>query len=236
MDMWKLIKLEYKKNSVGTYIRSAAILALILGVFMFALAFWGIAADPDGTLDAAPGNNVMSAPVELFTSMAFLIFTSVMLSSFIVTAYKNKTMALMFTYPVKRQKILVSQMLAVWGFNFAALTITKLVIYLVIAAGAQVMKPAFLMDYQITGASFYAQVLMKSAVIVSMSFIALFIGLMMKSSKAAIVSSFLLVFLTQANVGDYTLSDSAVLPVILIGLSLVFACLSVRRVEGRDLI
>ena len=37
---------------------------------------------------------------------------------------------------------------------------------------------------------------LKSVVIVTMSFIALFIGMAMKSSKATIVSSFLLIFLT----------------------------------------
>lgn len=36
------------------------------------------------------------------------------LSACIVNAYKNKTMNLMFLYPIKRQKILISQMLAVW--------------------------------------------------------------------------------------------------------------------------
>ena len=39
-----------------------------------------------------------------------------MLSSFIVSAYKNKTMILRFSYPIKRQKILASQMLAVCIF------------------------------------------------------------------------------------------------------------------------
>ena len=34
-------------------------------------------------------------------------------------------------------------------------------------------------------------------------FYRLFIGMAMKSSKATIVSSFLLIFLTQANVGDF---------------------------------
>lgn len=96
-----------------------------------------------GTLDAAPGMDIISAPVELFTGMAYLIFTSVMLASFIVSAYKNKTMNLMFTYPVKRRNILASQM-------------------------------AF--------------------VIVTMSFIALSVGMAMKSSKAAIVTSFFLIF------------------------------------------
>lgn len=74
-------------------------------MFIFSLAFLGIANDPDGTLDTAPGADMISAPIELFTNMAYLIFTGVMLSTFIVSAYKNKTMNLMFSYPIKRQEI-----------------------------------------------------------------------------------------------------------------------------------
>lgn len=53
--MWKLIKLEWKKNHISKYIRNAVILAGILCLFMFALAYLGIANDPDtGVPDAAP--------------------------------------------------------------------------------------------------------------------------------------------------------------------------------------
>src|SRR5699024_12401480 len=77
--------------------------------------------------------------------------------------------------------------------------------------------------------------ILKAVVIVTMSFIALFVGMAMKSSKATIVSSFLLIFLTQANVGDFSLSDNAVLPAVLMVLSLVFAFLSIYNVETKDL-
>ena len=88
--MLKLIKLEWKKNNIGKYVRNAVILAGLLCLFIFALAYFGIANDPDtGVPDAAPGNEMISSSIELFTSMSFLIFTSVMLASFIVTAYKN---------------------------------------------------------------------------------------------------------------------------------------------------
>ena len=107
--MLKLIRLEWKKNNIGKYIRNAVILAIILCTFLFALAYLGIANDPDtGVPDAAPGNEMISSSIELFTGMSFLVFTVVMLASFIVTAYKNKTMNLMFSYPIRRQKILVS--------------------------------------------------------------------------------------------------------------------------------
>ena len=233
--MLKLIRLEWKKNNIGKYIRTAVILTALLCLFTFALAFLGIANEPDGTLDAAPGMDTVSSLVELFTGMAFLIFTSVMLASFIVSAYKNKTMNLMFTYPVKRQKILASQMMAVWIFNFAALVLSKLVIYLCIFIGSGYLRSSFAIDFDMGSVSFYIRLLLKSFVIVSMSFIALFAGMALKSSKAAIVTSFLLVFLTQANVGDFTMADNAVFPLILTAVSFGFALLSIHNVENKDL-
>lgn len=234
--MLKLIKLEWKKNNIGKYIRNAVIVAGVLSLFMFALAYLGIANDPDmGVPDMALGNETISMPIELFTSMSFLVFTSVMLSSFIVSAYKNRTMDLMFSYPIKRQKILVSQMLAVWIFNFAALVLTKLCIYSCILLGSRFMVSSFPIDFNMADAGFYMQIMVKSVVTVTMSFIALFIGMAMKSSKAAIVSSFLLIFLTQANIGDLTMRENAVFPIILTAVSLIFAFLSVFRVETTDL-
>lgn len=234
--MLKLIKLEWKKNKIGTYFWNAVIVALLLCLFVFALAFLGIAEDPDGTLDATEGMNVISAPIELFTSMSFLIFTGVMLASFIVSAYKNKTMNLMFSYPIKRQKILISQMIAVWLFNFFALTLTKLLIYSCIFLSSKRMQSSFLIDFDMGSLSFYLQLLMKSVVIVSMSFIALFIGMMLQSSKATIVSSFLLIFLTQANIGDFSLAGNWAVPLVLIAASFGFAALSICHAETRDLL
>ena len=233
--MLKLVRLEWKKNNIGKYLGGVIIMAALLGLFVFALAFLGIANDPDGTLDAAPGTDAISAPIELFTSMAFLIYTSVMLASFIVSAYKNKTMNLMFSYPIKRQKIIASQMIAVWTFNFAALILTKLAIYMCVFFGAKFMQSSFVVDFSIGSLSFYIQLILKSVVIVSMSFIALFVGMAFKSSKATIVTSFLLIFLTQANIGDFTMAGNAVFPIILTAISLLFAALSIVNVESKDL-
>lgn len=159
--MLKLIKLEWKKNNIMKYVRNAIILAMLLCLFIFAPAFLGIANDPDGTLDAAEGMDTISAPIELFTGMSFLIFTSVMLSSFIVSAYKNKTMNLMFTYPIKRQKIPASQMIAVWIFNFTTFILTKLLLYTCIYIGSQSMTSSFAVDFNMGSPSFYIQLLLK---------------------------------------------------------------------------
>ena len=83
-------------------------------------------------------------------------------------------MNLMFSYPIRRQKILVSQMLAVWIFNLIALILTKLLVYGCVLVGSLFMKSAFLLDFNMASASFYVQLILKSIVMVSMSFIALF--------------------------------------------------------------
>lgn len=234
--MLKLILLEWKKNYIFKYIRNALILAVLLCLFVFAMDFLGIANDPDtGVPDTAPGMDGISSTIELFSSISFLVFTGVMLSSFIVSAYKNKTMNLMFSYPIKRQKILLSQMLAVWIFNIIALIITKLLMYSCVLLGSQFMNAFFSFDFHMESVDFYIQLILKSIVIVSMGFIALFVGIAMKSSKATIITSFLLIFLTQANIGDFTLANTIIFPIILILLSFLFAFLSIYHVEAKDL-
>lgn len=121
-------------------------------------------------------------------------------------------------------------------FNFVALTVTKLLLYTCIYIGARSLPASFIVDFNMGNISFYIQLILKSIVLVSMGFIALFAGMLLKSSKASIITSFLLIFLTQANIGDFSLAGNPGVPVILMVISLASAALSVRNVETRDLI
>ena len=119
----------------------------------------------------------------------FLVFTGVMLSVFIVGAYQNGTMSLVFSYPVRRQKLLAAQMLAVWIFCFGALAAAKLLLYGCVLAGSRFLPSAFPLDFDMTRGAFYGQLLLRSAVTVTEGFIALFAGLALHSARAAIVTS-----------------------------------------------
>ena len=55
------------------------------------------------------------------------------------------------------------------------------------------------------------------------------------SWEAVMPTSFLLIFLTQANIGDFTMAGNAVFPIILTAISLLFAALSIVNVESKDL-
>lgn len=229
--MLKLIRLEWKKNNIIKYVRNAVIMVLILLIFILAAA---------GELEAAEtmfeyGESMLKSGVELFTNMCFVIFTSTMLASFIVSAYKNKTMNLMFSYPISRKKILLSQMLSVWIFNFIALFLSKVLIYAVLV----ITK-----EYTHIGAGnialgsgiFYIEIFISSAVMVSISFIALLIGLRIKSSKATIIAGVIIVCLTQGNIGAYTLLDNIPFHVILLIISVISVFLTLYKLETRDVL
>lgn len=234
--MLKLIKLEYKKHGISKYVRNALIMSGVILVFLFAFVYLGIANDPDtGVPDAAVGATGASATVELITSISYMIFATVMHSSFTISTYKNHTMNLMFSYPIKRKLIIIAQMTAVWIFNVVALILTKLIAYGTILLGSQFLNPVFSIDYNFLSIDFYLILLLKSIMTVSIIAIALYVGLVVKSSKAAIVASFLLVILMQGNIGGVSLSDNVLLPVILTVVSLIFALLSVLNIETKDI-
>lgn len=234
--MGKLIKLEWEKYEIGKYIRNAAILIVLLVIFNYAMTFLGIANDPDtGVPDMAFSNMGVSTNVELLTDITFLIFAAAMHATFIIGAYKNKTMNLMFLYPLNRKKIMAAKMLAVCIFCFAGIVIAKLACYGVSNLGFMMgQKASFPMDYNMLSVSFYIQLLIRSAATISISLLALLIGMIAKSSKVTVISSFLLIILMQGNVGGATLKDNLAVPIVLMAISVLAAILMVQRVEKKD--
>ncbi len=71
---------------------------------------------------------------------------------------------------------------------------------------------------------------------VSIAFIALPVGLMFRSSKAAIVAAVIIVCFSQGNIGAYTLADSVPFYMILFALAAVSVILSVCPVERKDVV
>ncbi len=216
--MLKLIRLEWKKNNIIKYIRNAFIMTICWLIFLL------VAAEELETEDTV----LLKSAVELFTNMSFIIFTSTMLASFIVGTYKNKTINLIFSYPISRKKIVLSQILSVWIFNFIALTLSKVLIY---AALVITRKYTHIMADNIALGSgvFYIEILVNSAVMVSVSFIALLIGLKMKSSKATIIAGVIILCFTQGNIGSYTLLNNMLFHVTLLMISAISVFLTLYK-------
>ncbi len=227
--MLKLIRLEWKKNNIGKYIRNAAIMTLVL---LFLILLMAGELDADMSMEAYNGSTVNTA-VDLFAHMGYIVFTGVMIASFIVGAYEKRTINLMFSYPIKRQTILLSKVLAIWIFNVIALTLSKILIYAILL-GTKSLTNISGSSIQFAMPSFWLKIVISSIAMVSVSFIALLIGLKMKSGKAAIITSVILVCVTQGNVGDYTLAGNVPFYVLLFVLAVLSVFLSIYDVETKD--
>ena len=141
----------------------------------------------------------------------------------------------MFSYPISRKKILLSQMLAVWIFNFAALVLTKVLLYSILVMTKEYMLITAA-NIALGSAMFYIEILVNSAVMVSISFIGLPIGLRMKSSKATIIAGVIIVCFTQGNIGEYTLLDNMPFHITLLIISAVAVFLTLYKLETRDVL
>ncbi|MDE7324611.1 MAG: ABC transporter permease [Lachnospiraceae bacterium] len=229
--MMKLIRLEWKKNNILKYIRNAAVTTAVILVFMLMTARELETVETVETY----GKGMLDSSVALFIHMSYIIFTGVMIAAYIVGAYEKKTMNLMFSYPIKRRKIILAKVSAVWIFNFVAMVSSKIGIYIVL-----VLSKSFIgisaESIPIGELSFWLDIVLSSAAMVSISFIALPIGLKMKSSKAAIVASVIIVCFTQGNIGAATLVNNIPFYAILFVAAAVSVYLSVYNAETKDLI
>lgn len=194
--MLKLIRLEWKKHTLWKYIRSAGLVTLVLlGLLMLISSDAGT-----GKLVAQTGKSEIHSLTEMFLNMAYLVFTGAMLSTFVVSEYENKRIHLMFSYPIKRRKIMASKILAVCIFNLTALLVSKLLVY-----GVLVMtRSAEALGIHMGELSFWTGTLLGTMVSICSGCIPLLVGMKTKSSKAELIAAFVIMLVvlgtTQGNI------------------------------------
>ena len=142
----------------------------------------------------------------------------------------------MFSYPIKRGKILASKIIAVLAFNFISIIVAQVIIYGSIYIASRYLQPSIKIDFDILNITFYVSVVLKSVMTICISLIALFIGMISKSPVATIVASFFLAVLLKGNIGGFSLAGSVVFPIVLTFISIVFAYLTIRDVEKKDVV
>lgn len=214
--MLKLIQLEWKKHALWKYIRNAAITtAVLIGMLML------IASDSStGEIVSETGKSTIHSLAEMFTNMAYLVLTGVMFASFVVTEYENKLM--------------LAKIFFVFIFNFIALLLSKLLVYiiLIITKGTE----ATAID---TGdLSFWSSLILSAFLSICSSCFALVVGMKMKSSKACVISSFVVMLvilgITQGNVIPYLSISGTIAYLVQIVGAFFAVSLSIHNIEIED--
>lgn len=230
--MLKLIALEMKKfkfigNLKGIIIANISLIALFV-----MMGFIGIY-EEDVIFTSFPFTIMM---VDLLVRATFIIFSSVLLAKLVVEEYKDKTMQLMFMYPIKRREILLAKFMIVVVFAFINIVMSDILAILVLGfvdTFFDIVVGNFTLGILIGE---MPKLLLNAVVSGFVALIPLYFGIKKMSVSTTIVSSVILVLVICSGNSGFTLSS--ILPVM-ISISVLGIFIGwgiIKKLENQDVL
>ena len=212
--MNKLIKLELKRNNLVSSYITLIIITIIMSGFLYMIT----------TISKVENDLAFQNYFNIFkmhtgiSFIIFVVFSSVLLSKFIIEDYSGKKALLLFCYPVSRSKIFLSKLTLVTIFTNVGFLICTLIpdtIFLITESITPIISDSInisLIESQ--GIHLLSFILIINAI----NFISLRIGFINKSISLTIVSSIILSII----LGNILMNLTITL-LIFIGISIFFA-------------
>ncbi|MEF8679102.1 UNVERIFIED_CONTAM: ABC transporter permease [Bacillus cereus] len=229
--MLRLMKLELKKFKIGWYVRGAIIANIaILALLIFMSIVSQIEGDPE-----IRDPQMILLMASTIVRATFIIFGSVLIARLIIGEYKNKTILLMFSYPINRKKMMASK-----------LAITAIVTFItVIVSNILVVGIFFGIDsyFSILPNSFTVDQLMQEGIklvplaiaTAGMSVIPLYFGMRKRSVPTTIVSSLIVVSIAMNSNPEFPTATLLPLQLVLAAIGVVIAYYGIKNIEREDL-
>lgn len=228
--MLKLIRLELEKTKFSSYLISALITMIALAGLSLLIHL----------VPTEPGDEAMTMKSLLdlnnvLSQTTFIIFSSVLMARLVIEEYRNKTIQLLFTYPVNRKKLLTAKLLIVAMWTFLSVILSTLVLSMVSLTINHLFN---VIEHDLTN-EFFVQFVIKTLVsaiaAAGMAMIPLFFGMLRKSVPATIVSAVVMISLISSGGDGFTLSSIVYIPIGLAIIGAAVAWMSIRKIETADL-
>lgn len=187
--MERLMKLELKKVHFGKYILLSALMIVLSMYFVFVALY-----DSSGT--ARTYDNTFRT-VEMIFAFVFIIFFAVLVSALVISEYNNRTILLMFTYPVDKKKVILSKLMVVTLFITASMIVGYVFCGLFIVG---IDRRFDLLEGEFTVAVFRNWIIQAAVTLLVFDCLGLWTfaaGMVKKSVTVTIVSSMVFIFLRQ---------------------------------------
>ncbi|HDR4514820.1 MULTISPECIES: ABC transporter permease [Bacillus] len=228
--MLHLMKLELKKFKLGWYVKRAIIANIVILALMI---FVSIIAQVEGDAEIRNPETILLMASTIVRA-TFIIFGSVLIARLIIGEYKDKTILLMFSYPINRKKMMASK-----------LAITAIVTFItVIVSNILVVGIFFGIDsyFSILPNSFTVDQLMQEGIklvplaiaTAGMSLIPLYFGMRKRSVPTTIVSSLIVVSIAMNNNPSFSTATFLPLQLALAAIGVVIAYYGIKNIERED--
>ncbi|GIN98319.1 bacitracin ABC transporter permease [Siminovitchia terrae] len=232
--MLKLIKLEWRKHQMGRYITS--FFSCVIGIYGF-MALISLTSKNDVDAAMESFQEFMSV-VNILSNITFIILGSVILSRLIISEFRTKTMQVLFTYPIKRKKLLFAKLTLAYLFTagslFAGVWLMQIITYFLQPSLGLFEGTVSMQDLVATFPKTLTNALTMSAI----ALIPLFFGMRKKSTAATITSAVIIGFLINSTVSDggatFSLANVVFIPLLLALLGIGIAYLSFRNIDVKD--
>ncbi|UUE16974.1 ABC transporter permease [Leuconostoc mesenteroides] len=227
--MFKLIRLEMRKTNFKQYIIGGFIASLIIPVFLFFLLYID-------KQDSPITNINFLFLVDSITRIVFIIFSGVLISRLIVEEYNDKTITLMFTYPISRKKIILSKLIIIIGFTLFFIVWTRLISFFTV----NLLNNHFqFIIGEVTNASILKHFI--STIIYDFSasgvaLVPLFFGMKKRSTRTTIITAIIIAFFLGAGNADQSIGSFLIVPMTLTAIGLFTAYLSIHNIERTDVL
>ncbi|ARJ24105.1 ABC transporter permease [Bacillus sp. ISL-8] len=232
--MFKLMKLEWKKHKLSSYFKGVAIciIAIFAAVSLMAL---GMKGEGDAAITDFTKYMILA---NLVIRITFIIFSSVILSRLVIDEYKNKTMQLLFMYPLQRKVVMGAKLAIVFSFCFVSTIIATFIISLLLFC----MNPMMgLLETPVTMGEIISTVpatFINAFMISGISLIPLFFGMRKKSAPTTITSAVIIAMIINGNVGtgngQVSMFDFIFIPIVLCLLGILISYFSYRKIDKID--
>lgn len=229
--MLHLMKLELKKFKLGWYVKRAIIANIVILALMI---FVSIIAQVEGDAEIRDPETILLMASTIVRA-TFIVFGSVLIARLIIGEYKNKTILLMFSYPINRKKMMASK-----------LAITAIVTFItVIVSNILVVGVFFGIDscFSILPNSFTVDQLMQEGIklvplaiaTAGMSLIPLYFGMRKRSVPTTIVSSLIVVTIAMNGNPAFPIATFLPLQLALAAIGFVIAYYGIKNIEKEDI-
>ena len=185
--MIKLMKLELKRNNIKTYLIASVSIFVVMTGFLYLFAYAPHVA-PDPELNMFSGYSNIISLFSVLNMAVFATLSATMYTRFIIEEYKDKRAVLLFSYPVRRDKILLSKLLVVFLFTVLAMTASNLLSFGILAV-SESFSPLVADTWTLaTVLAVLKASLIMSVAAAAIGIIATGIGFIKKSVPATIIS------------------------------------------------
>ncbi len=228
--MRNLIKLELKRVSLKSHfigLLAANVVITLLSVFTSSLLNAGGGVAVTGLPPAQLDTLTLAA---MLVRAALIVWEAVLISVFIVDEYRNKTINLLFTYPVRRENLIAAKLMLICGI---------MLLFHVLSGVFQTVCLSFANKYFFFVTTGPANLITQAITALSavlLGLLPLYIGMIKKSTIATIVSSFAIAAIVSNSQGSGAGLMSIPIAAIVFGIiGAVFSAITVHKMISSDL-